>query len=443
MARTNVKQSVYQTKTHEGAPAIVDSPEKELRRAVLGCLLWEDTFYESGEEIAERIQKLAAKTDVFTVCKLAIEARTKFNLRHVPLLLLCAAAKLGAGTQNNPVAHAVEQVVQRADELGELLAVYAKLNKGKVRPLPAAFKRGLARAVTKFSGYSLGKYDRDNASVKLRDVLFLTHPKPKDEEQAGIWKKLVDKTLESPDTWEVALSGGADKKETFTRLLAEGKLGYLALLRNLRNMAQAGCDMGKVGDAIVARKNGAERVLPFRFVAAARACPQMERSLDKALVATIEAMEPLSGRTIVLVDVSGSMVGTKVSAKSDMDRLDAAATLASMIPGDVRVFTFDSSVREVPARLGMAGVEAIRRSGGGATYLGAAISHVNSLPHDRLIVLTDEQSHDQVPGPAASKAYMINVAGYRPSIAYGPWTRIEGFSEHVLRYIHEVEREGE
>ena len=35
---------------------------------------------------------------------------------------------------------------------------------------------------------------------------------------------------------------------------------------------------------------------------------------------------------------------------------------------------------------------------------------MNGLPHDRLIVITDEQSHDRVPDPVASKAYMVNIA---------------------------------
>jgi 60 kDa SS-A/Ro ribonucleoprotein len=70
--------------------------------------------------------------------------------------------------------------------------------------------------------------------VKLRPVLFLFHAKPKDAEQAAVWKKLVENTLEPHDTWEVALSAGKDKRENFERLLREGKLGGPAVLRNLR-----------------------------------------------------------------------------------------------------------------------------------------------------------------------------------------------------------------
>ena len=106
-------------------------------------------------------------------------------------------------------------------------------------------RKGLARAIAKFDEYELAKYDRDSA-VKLRDVLRLVRPTPKDEAQSALWKRVKERTLTMPDTWEVALSGGADKKATFERLLRERKLGYLALLRNLRNMVQAGVDVDLV-----------------------------------------------------------------------------------------------------------------------------------------------------------------------------------------------------
>jgi 60 kDa SS-A/Ro ribonucleoprotein len=96
----------------------------------------------------------------------------------------------------------------------------------------------------------------------------------------------------------------------------------------------------------------------------------------------------------------------------------------------------------VPARKGMAGVDAITKLMGGGTSLGAAIQYVNAIPHDRLIVITDEQSQDRVGEAKAKHAYMINVAGYRPEVGYGSWTRISGFSENVLRYISEAERMG-
>lgn len=422
-------------RTHEGAPAAHINPEQGLRRSVASCLLWEKEFYEDGQSIADRIAQNAMAVSPETLAALAIEAREDFKLRHVPLLLLTVLAKRGSGS--SLVGDTVERVVQRADELGELVSIYWKDGK---RPLSAQLKKGLARAFTKFDAYHLAKYDRAKA-VRLRDVMFLTKPKPKDDAQAEVWKKLAANELEAPDTWEVALSAGADKKETFERLIREGQLGYLALLRNLRNMAQAGCDDGLVRDAIIARK-GAHRVLPFRYIAAARAAPQYEPAIDQALSEAIAGMPVLPGRTVVLVDVSGSM-DTQLSGKSDLKRIDAAAALASIIPGDVRVFTFSQNIVEVPPRRGMAGVDAVIRSQPhGGTYLGAAVAHLNAnVPSDRLIVVTDEQSADAVP-PPKGRGYMLNVASAKNGVGYGPWVRIDGFSEAVLNFIGEHERRG-
>jgi len=423
-------------RTHEGAPAIAMlSAEQQLRRSVLSCLLWEDEFYEDGQSIADRIIANAMRVAPQVLAALAIEAREVFHLRHVPLLLLEVLSRTGKG--DRLVADTVARVVQRADEPGELVALHHRL--GAKRMLPAQMRKGLARAIAKFDEYELAKYDRDGA-VKLRDVLRLVRPTPKDEAQSALWKRVKERTLAMPDTWEVALSGGADKRATFERLLRERKLGYLALLRNLRNMVQAGVDDGLMRQAILARKGGAQRVLPFRYVAAARTAPQFEPFLDEALRAAIAEMPALRGKTIVLVDVSGSMT-SRMSRKSDLTRMDAAAALGAIVPGDLRLFTFSSDLVEVPPRRGMAGVDAIVRSQyHGSTNLGSAVGRINALKHDRLIVVTDEQSHDRVPEPGAKHAYMINVASYRNGVGYGRWTHIDGFSEGALRFIHEVER---
>src|SRR5215510_346936 len=369
--RTHMRLNTHRTKAaraHEGAPAYAKlSAERQLRRSVLSCLLWEDEFYEDGQSIADRIIANAMRVTPQVLAALAIEAREVFNLRHVPLLLLEVLSRTGKGERL--VADTVARVVQRADEPGELVALHHRI--GAKRMLPAQMRKGLARAIAKFDEYELAKYNRDSA-VKLRDVLRLVRPTPKDEAQSALWKRVKERTLAMPDTWEVALSGGADKRATFERLLRERKLGYLALLRNLRNMVQAGVDVDLVRQAILARKGGAQRVLPFHYVAAARAAPQFEPFLDQALCAAIAETPPLGGRTIVLVDVSGSM-DARLSGKSDMKRIDAAAALGAIVPGDVRVFTFSDRTVEVPPRRGMAGVDAIVRSlPHGGTYLGAA-----------------------------------------------------------------------
>lgn len=441
--RLNVKPSFPHGFTHEGAPAATINAEQALRRSVLSCFLWESGFYEDGEEIADRIIRIARDVSTQRLCELSVEARESAKLRHVPLLLLSIIAKTRSG--GTPLlAEAIERVVQRADELAELLTIHARLNgvspKGVKKVISAQMKKGLAAAFRKFDEYQLAKYDRAGV-IRLRDVLFMVHAKPIDDAQAALWKQLAESALETPDTWEVALSSGADKKETFERLITGGRLGYLALLRNIRNASEAGCDPNLIKLAILARK-GADRVLPFRYIAAARAAPQFEREIDTALLAAIEDLPKLSGETALLIDVSYSME-KQLSKKSDMRRIDAAAGLAAIWNGPTRIFTFSDGIVEVPPRRGMAGVDAIIRSQEhNNTYLGEAMRQINNrIKHDRLVVITDEQSHDAVPPPVIRKAYMINVASAQRGVGYGRWTHIDGFSENVLRFIAEQEKE--
>lgn len=434
MKLNEAKPKVAKAVTFEGGRARSFSPEFELRRAVLSCLLWENQFYESGKNIADRIAESCLKVSPQFVADLAIEARSSFHLRHVPLLLL---ARLVSTHGTGLTADAICKVIQRPDEMCELLAIYWKDGR---RPLTRPLKSGLAAAFRKFTPHQLAKYHGKKNGISLRDVMFLVHPKPESEEQAAAWRKLANGELNSAETWEVMLSGGGDKKATFERLISEGKLGYLALLRNLRNMTEAGCDQTLIRNAILSRKGGADKVLPFRFVAAARACPSMEPHLDTALIGAIAGLPRLAGHTICLVDVSGSM-DAKLSGKSDLSRMDAAAALASVLNCDsLQVLTFSDDVVEVAPRRGMAGVDAIVRSQfHSGTRLGDAVRFANAIPHDRLIVISDEQTSDFVPAPKAGKAYMINVASHSRGVGYGDWTRIDGFSESVIRFIAETE----
>ncbi len=435
--RTNTKRGSLVT--HEGARSSRINVFAQLRRSVQSCLLWESEFYEDGEEIGQRIGDLAARCLPEEVAALAVEAREQMHLRHVPLLLLRELARHPL-LKDRPqlLSRTMARVLQRADEPAEFLALYWRDGK---EPLSKQVKRGLAWSLRRFSEYELAKYGGDSA-VTARDVLFLSHAKPKDEAQAILWKKLAGKELSAPDTWEVQLSAGADKKETFERLIREKKLGYFALIRNLRNMQEAGVDAELVREAILARKGGAEKLLPFRYIAAARHAKQFEPQLDTAMQAALTALPKLAGTTLVLVDNSGSM-SAQVSRKSEMTRADAAAGVAIVARGvcdAVRVFAFSDECVEVPPRSGMAlrdAIHAATRMGG--TQLGAAVKALSKLPHDRLIVITDEQSADCVPEPQGL-GYMINVASNRNGVGYGKWLHVDGWSDAVVRFISEHER---
>ncbi len=436
MAKLNIFKRFKKARTHEGAPARTFGPEAQLCRSVMNCMLWEDQFYEDGEAIADRIQALVPKVAPDTVAQIAIDAREKMKLRHAPLLLVRAMA---ASEQHRPlVAATLARVIQRPDEMTEFLAIYwsdviGLQQQRKKRPVPAQVKKGLAKAFEKFDAYQLAKYDRDGP-VRLRDVLFLTHAKPANADQAKIWKQLADGTLASPDTWEVQLSGGASKKETFERLIAEKKLGALALLRNLRGMLTAGVAKKTIATALDAMRT--DRVLPYRFIAAARYAPDFEPELEKAMFRSLEGHAKLGGETRILVDVSGSM-DAPMSARSEMTRLDAAcglAVLAREICEDVEVFTFSHDVKKIPPRRGFALRDAIVQSQVHAgTELGKAVKEVDKKDV-RLIVITDEQSHDPVGAPKGN-ATMINVAAYRNGVGIGDWKRIDGFSEAVIDWI--------
>jgi len=434
MARLNLLNLNFR-RTHEGAPARSISLELQLRRSVLACLLWETQFYEDGVEIAGRIAELVPKVAAEKVAALAIEAREKMKLRHTPLLLVREMAR--HATHRGLVAETLACVIQRADELAEFVAIYWK--DGRV-PLSAQVKKGLAAAFPRFDEYALAKYDH-GGPIKLRDVLFLAHAKPRDEGQAVVWKRLIAGELTTPDTWEVALSCGADKREAWERLLREQKLGALALLRNLRNMRESGVDesvvLGALGEMNTAR------VLPFRFLAAARYAPQWEEALERAMLKGVAEAEKLRGKTIVLVDVSGSMTAP-LSRRSEMQRTDAAYGLAVLlreIGEKVAVFSFSDTLVEVPARRGFALRDAIDASQRhNSTQLGHAVDELNAKHgYDRLIVTTDEQAHDTVPAPRG-KGYVINVASYKNGVGYGKWTHIDGWSDSVVEYIRELER---
>jgi fructose-specific component phosphotransferase system IIB-like protein len=209
-------------------------------------------------------------------------------------------------------------------------------------------------------------------------------------------------------------------------------------------MREVGVDESLVLSALETMSTA--RVLPFRFLAASRYAPQWEEALEQAMLKCVgsqdKTQEKLAGKTIVLVDVSGSMTAP-LSHRSEMQRTDAAYGLAVLlreIGEKVAVFSFSDTLVEVPARRGFAlrdAIDASQRHNG--TQLGRAVSELNQKHgYDRLIVITDEQAHDTVPAPKG-KGYVINVASYKNGVGYGKWTHIDGWSESVVEYIRTLE----
>ena len=241
------------TINHEGELAYLLSPEMELYTIVVTASL-SNKFYESDSELMNRIFELVGQVSPGFVAKLAVYTRTEMHLRSVPLLLVVALAKVHSG--DGLVARTVEHVVQRANEIMELLMCYQLLNpsegRKKLGKLSHQIQVGLQHAFNNFDEYQFAKYNRSNLEVKLRDALFIVHPKAKDDAQQAIFDKIVEDKLTVPYTWETELSAlgqekydnEQDKREAFRRkweeLIGSKKVGYMALLRNLRNMLASG-----------------------------------------------------------------------------------------------------------------------------------------------------------------------------------------------------------
>lgn len=456
MARLNTSQREV-VHTHEGAKTFKQSPEKELRRAVLSCMLWEDTFYESGEDIGSRIQSLAAQCKPEFVAALTDEARNVFKIRHASLWLAMGLLKNGGKATEE----ALYNAIQRPDEITESLAMYWKANpRGASAKVPRAWMKAVSRCfLEKFDEYQLSKYNRQGDVITLRDAYFLAHPMANasklglkvSDDKAALFKRLVDGNLKVAETWENKLSAGKgkttskSKKESFESLLKRNKIGGMAVLRNLRNMRDNNVPKELVREKLVggASKNPS---LPFRYIAASAMVPQWEDIIDEAMLASFkgnDSLPKLTGTTAVAVDVSGSM-SYELSEKSTMRRIDAACGLAIFAreaSDDCRVFQFGTTCREVAPRRGMALRDAIfRNQVGHGTNIGLAVGMIQRvMKYDRIIVITDMQSSDQVPAPAG-KGYIINTAPYKNSIGYGAYTLIDGWSDQVVRFIQETEQ---
>ena len=285
------------TTNHEGAQAWRMTPEWELYSTVVTTMGVEDKFYERGEDRVRRIAELVRKVQPEFVAQLAIYAREAMHLRSVPMLLLVELAQCHHG--DSLVSRAVSRTVQRADEITELLMCYQWRTKANgqssmvngqwsmangLKGLSCQLRKGLAEAFNHFDEYQFAKYNRTERKVTLRDALQLVHPKPKDDAQEKIFKKILNDELETPYTWETELSrtgqqhfaSKAEKKEAVRKvwqeLVASRRMGYMATMRNLRNLLMASVDDASVeqvcnylsnADAVARSKQ-----LPFRYLSA-------------------------------------------------------------------------------------------------------------------------------------------------------------------------------
>jgi len=348
------------TRNYEGDLAFTLTPDMELYSRVCATALGGEFYTPDTNDLLNKIKTLVRQNDPMFVAQLAVYAREDMNLRAVPLVLAVELAKSHSG--DDLVRRLSRRVIGRADELARILVYYAKANRknwytnksGQLKmfgKLSNQLRKGIADAFSKFDEYQLGKYNRVflldegnkdpiNNSVKLRDVLFLTHPKPENRHQEELYRRLAQDELALADTWEKRMteSGGMSKRETWENLIAEKRMGYMACLRNLRNFIKEGVSPEHI--EMVARyieNPNAVRTskqLPFRFLASYRALgfnrlvrrywgggpeafvadtkdPRVRRlanALETAVLTSIENI-PMFGdeKVLIAADVSGSM----------------------------------------------------------------------------------------------------------------------------------------
>ena len=489
------EQSV--TVNYEGAEAFRLSAEMELYTAVVTASL-SSKFYETADERIERIADLVGKCNARFVAQLAIYARTKMNLRSVPLLLVVELAKHHSG--DNLVSKTIEKVVLRADEIMELLHCYqwrnsqpnaeCKTSPKKLGRLSHQIQVGLQKVFNNFDEYQFAKYDRSNLEVKLRDALFIVHPKAKDVDQQQLFDKITNKTLEIPYTWETELSAlGQQEFMTETEqqmafaakweeLIESDKMGYMAMLRNLRNFLKSGVSI-EVLEKVANRLSNEHEVVsskqfPFRFLSAYREIKNarytlnvhsniLANSMEETALVTNKAIEDINEvgrhkytmlfdalekavlassknitgfdentRVLLACDVSGSMY-SPISPKSSVKNYDIGLVLAMLLKNRCKnvisgIFGDDWKVVDLPSTGVLNNVDELyKRQGevGFSTNGFKVIQYLNekNIVVDKIMMFTDCQ--------------MWNSQGTKLSIR-GEWRKYKKFAPNAKLYLFDL-----
>ena len=363
-----LKRKPRAAKNYEGARAWNMTLEMELYTAVVSSML-QDKFYEKSNKSLVRIRELIARVSPEFVAKLAVYAREKMYLRSVPVVLVVELA--ASGKSNSLLKNVIARIVQRADEITEVLAYYAirneRKNAKKLNKLSKQVQKGLAVSFNKFDEYQFAKYNRPG-DITLRDALFIVHPKAENAEQQLLFDKIAKDELQTPYTWETEFSALGKLKfdsaelrqaafgEKWTELVMSEKLGYMATLRNLRNMLETNMSAVAIDKVCSYLSNPVSvansRQLPFRYLAAYRelggvqspAASRVMNALEKAIAISagnIPGFEK-NERIAIGIDFSGSMQSA-VSAKSKIMNYEVGALLAMMLQSrvyDVMTYIF-------------------------------------------------------------------------------------------------------
>ena len=462
MGKFNNSAQTIKTTNKCGHVAYSMADKSKLITQVLTSFFNESKFYgDNSTEMQEVIKRVVAESPEF-IANLAVFARREFNMRSVAHVLIAYLAHEPAGKPYTR--HAVKGVCLRGDDTTEIMACYLNMF-GK--PIPNALKKGISDVMQGFDEYTLAKYKGTGKAVKMRDLLCLCRPTPKNAAQSDLWKRLLEDKLEIPYTWETELSANGNNAGTWENLIESGKVGYMALLRNLRNILKVHpSNVNKVLDTIQnpeAVKRS--RQLPFRFLSAYKelstesfAGSRVFDALENAAEASIENMPRLSGTTVIAVDTSASM-GCAVSAKSKIRCREIAMLLglmANKICDNSIFYTFDTKIKKhsVSHRTGILAA-AMNSVHGGCTYMYLPFEQMisDNIKADRIIILSDNQCNDSWRTPVQARAaeyrektgndiwvHAIDLQGYGTQQFHGSKTNIiAGWSEKVFEFIRLAE----
>ena len=419
MAKFNITNT-NKTSNKSGYVAYRMDEKEQLVTAALTTMFGEPKYYGSTDNDIVRLSTECARKDPEFLYRLACYARNEYNLRSVSHVLACVIAR----EANEFSRKTIRSIVVRPDDITEIMSCYLSMY-GK--PFPNAMKREIGCVLQNFDEYQIAKYNGGNKSIKFKDVLRITHPTPKNKEVEELFGKILDDNLAVPYTWEVELSARGNTREVWDELIASGKVGYMAQLRNLRNIIKSGADikpvLEKLSDPEQIRRS---RQLPFRFFSAYRTLqsdqlmtPECHVALEKAINSAIENMPIIKGRTLVAVDVSGSM-GSLISRNSTVRCCDIASlfgAMSSRICEDATVCYFDNQDRwsctgpdgyrtahygRYDSILDIALKNSFR---GGGTDLSLPMKYaltadpaVNIKPYDRVIYFSDNECNSSYNG---------------------------------------------
>lgn len=489
-------------RTHEGGPGYARDPKSELFLLAVSNMVGEQTFYESADERDTRYADLVRETtlaDPEWTARFLVWLRTDANMRSASLVGAAefAKARRDAGLDGMS-RQVIDSVLQRADEPGELLAYWMSAH-GKVIPKPV--KRGVADAAVRlYDERSSGKWDSASAGFRFADVVELTHPVKRADWQGDLFGHLLGERHKRgndiPESLGV-LRARADlmasdleqRRELFTRgesvpevLRQAGMtwesvagwlqgpmdaavwealiptMGYMALLRNLRNFDEAGVS-DVVAEGVAARlANPAQvaksRQFPFRFLSAYEQAPSLRwgHALDTALAHSLRNLPALPGRSLILVDTSASMTST-VSARSKVTPAKAAAVFGVALGAkgeQVDVVGFASGTFRHRVRQGASVIREVARFLGRIGEVGHGTDIVGSLRktyqgHDRVFVISDMQTVGGRDGkrvddvvPRNIPLYGFNLGGHqRGAFAAGVPNRHEfgGLTDATFRMV--------